>query len=182
MIRCPTTARGGSLVQVFFPGSSGPFRVRFLHRSPGDTTLSETRDHNVVSSRLARITTIGLQLVTSIHHHKYVSDAGVNRRRDPAAQVPVGLRSSNNLRDAAPAPQLANDLVTLDQDHSTPMDLDSDHDSDMPGVTIDRQEISTSPPSTRPKRHAPRMIPTAAVDVSIGTTTTSSGGRVWQFF
>ena len=34
----------------------------YLRRSPGDTTLSEPGDSWVVSIRLARITTIGLQL------------------------------------------------------------------------------------------------------------------------
>ena len=35
----------------------------FQRHSPGDTTLSEPRDSCVVSLRLARINTIGLQLV-----------------------------------------------------------------------------------------------------------------------
>ena len=59
--------REGTLYgQGFLPASRGPSRVRFLRRSPGDTTLSEPGDSVVVSSRLAHVTTIGLQLQIQI--------------------------------------------------------------------------------------------------------------------
>ena len=45
--------------------SRGPFRLRFQRRSPGDTTLIDSRQSNNVSVRLARYHTIGLQLVYS---------------------------------------------------------------------------------------------------------------------
>jgi hypothetical protein len=60
----------------------------------------------------------------------------------------VEMTHRQGLGDAAPAPQLANDPLNLDQDHSTPLDSDNDRDilghgvtmdnSDMPGVTMDK--------------------------------------------
>ena len=40
------------------------------------------------------------------------------------------MTHSQGFGDAAPALQLANNPITLDQDHSTPMELDSDNDRD----------------------------------------------------
>jgi hypothetical protein len=51
----------GVIMRSSLGPSRGPSRVRFLCRSPGDTTLSEPRDSRVVSSRLACVTTIGIQ-------------------------------------------------------------------------------------------------------------------------
>jgi hypothetical protein len=52
--------------KFFSPASRGPSQVRFQRCLQGDNTLIEHRDPNVVSLRLARITTIGLQLVHAI--------------------------------------------------------------------------------------------------------------------
>jgi hypothetical protein len=41
--------------------------------------------------------------------------------------------------DEVPAPQLNNDQVILDQDHSTPMDLDSDNDISSPTIQTEQK-------------------------------------------
>ena len=56
--------------KIFSPGLGVLSWFVFQRRSPGDTTLSEPGDSCVVSSRLVRITTIGLPGDTTLSEHR----------------------------------------------------------------------------------------------------------------